>query len=374
MSTRFLEMYSKSRRVIFMCNDAWSFYNFRYSIVRHLKEKDFDVTLLVPPHEVNKQFQKIGCEVECCEFSNSYSPVKLFKDARAVARVLKKHPSSMSIIYTIKPLVALGIARALGMTPGCAKTVAVVPGLGRFYSSSTLLSKYVRRFHARVLQSCSSVVVLNETDKNELIDASILDANIHIFPGEGLEQKWFEQPRNLEQKFSAGLLYAGRIFPQKGVDVLLDLAESGELPLPLTLAGAIEDEGLRSRITKLSECGLVTYVGFTSDIAPIVNRAKYVILPTRYREGCPRILMEALAMGTPVLASRFPGYDKLVVEGETGFVCDAFNTRSVLQAIHKANALSIEKYGKLSLSASSYAKKEFADETVNKLYEQILEL
>lgn len=367
-------MYSKSRHVIFMCNDAWSFYNFRYSIVRHLRQKDFNVTVLVPPHQVNQHFQKIGCEVVFCEFSNSYSLVKLFKDALVIARVLKKYPSAMSIIYTIKPVVALGIARALGVAPRCAKTVAVVPGLGRFYSSSTLLSKYVRRFHARVLRSCSSVVVLNETDKTELIEASVLNANIHIFPGEGLEQKWFEQPRILEQKFSEGLLYAGRIFPQKGVDVLLDLAESGELPLPLTLAGAIEDEGLRSRITKLSECGLVTYVGFTSDIAPIVNRSKYVILPTRYREGCPRILMEALAMGTPVLASRFPGYEKVVVEGETGFVCDAFDINSVLQAIHKADALSIEEYGKLSLSASSYAKKEFADDIVNKLYEQILEL
>ena len=68
--------------------------------------------------------------------------MKLFKDARSVARVLKKHLVQCRI-FTIKPVMALGIARALGMTPGCAKTVAVVPGLGRFYSSSTLLSKFV---------------------------------------------------------------------------------------------------------------------------------------------------------------------------------------------------------------------------------------
>jgi glycosyltransferase involved in cell wall biosynthesis len=66
--------------------------------------------------------------------------------------------------------------------------------------------------------------------------------------------------------------------------------------------------------------GVLTYLGPSDDVRPFLAAADCVVLPS-YREGVPRTLLEAAAMGRPIITTDAPGCRDTVVHGQTGFMC-----------------------------------------------------
>jgi glycosyltransferase involved in cell wall biosynthesis len=120
------------------------------------------------------------------------------------------------------------------------------------------------------------------------------------------------------------VLYAGYHVPEKGVDVLIEamdrLAKLGRDDVHLlTVGGGELLEPLRARVSALGMRGRVRLLGWAmpAEIPEHVAACDVLVLPSR-REGCPNVILEALASGRPVVASRVGGVPELVREGPGG--------------------------------------------------------
>ena len=115
------------------------------------------------------------------------------------------------------------------------------------------------------------------------------------------------------------MLFAGRLDPQKGVDVLLDALAALPAPRPrVLLAGEGPEEGaLRDRAARLGVAADVSFLGRRIDVAGLLRGATVCCLPSR-SEGLSNTLLEALAAGTPVVASDLASFSEVTGSDATG--------------------------------------------------------
>jgi glycosyltransferase involved in cell wall biosynthesis len=118
----------------------------------------------------------------------------------------------------------------------------------------------------------------------------------------------------------SGLLFVGRLAPEKGVAVLADAAR-GLLPDTLRVAGSGPEAGLLDQVDAITALGALS----PQLVAQEMSRALALVVPSLWYENFPRILVEAFACGLPVLASRLGALAELVEDGMTGLLFEPGN-------------------------------------------------
>jgi hypothetical protein len=118
--------------------------------------------------------------------------------------------------------------------------------------------------------------------------------------------------------------------------------------------------------------GVVELLGQTEDVRPFIRRADCVVLPS-YREGLPRVLLEASAMGKPVIATDVPGCRHAVEEGRTGLLCEPRSSQSLARALLAFLEMSPEDRSSMGLSGRRKAESQFSSKQVAATYIDALE-
>jgi len=144
-----------------------------------------------------------------------------------------------------------------------------------------------------------------------------------------------------EPKKEDYLLFAGRLSPEKGPDMAIEIARrSGRR---LLMAGLIEpqyqdfyDQKVKPRVDGKQ----VEYLGLLSqkELAPYYRKAAGVLFPINWCEPFGLVAVEAQASGTPLIATRFGALPEIIVEGETGFVVDSID--EAVRAVDRLHTLS----------------------------------
>jgi glycosyltransferase involved in cell wall biosynthesis len=131
-------------------------------------------------------------------------------------------------------------------------------------------------------------------------------------------------------------LYVGRLDPQKGVDVLLRalaIARSNVANLHLLVAGSgLEHSSLVGLAQQLGLESHVHFLGWRDDVSALMHAADFFVMPSRW-EGMPNAVLEAMAAGLPVIATRAEGSAELVRNGETGRLVAIDDEKELASAI-----------------------------------------
>jgi len=193
------------------------------------------------------------------------------------------------------------------------------------------------RFGARiraVTQSANAFVALSERIRDELIEAGYDSKRIHVIPN-GVpfpENPWNPERRNDEPE----VIYVGRLAPEKGVDRLLAAWPHVLREVPgakLNLLGeGHEMPSLRMQASSLGITESVRFAGARQDVRQFLERSSVFVLPSR-EEGLSIALLEAMALGIPVVVSDIPGNATLVKPNETGQSIDADSPQALARAI-----------------------------------------
>jgi glycosyltransferase involved in cell wall biosynthesis len=120
-------------------------------------------------------------------------------------------------------------------------------------------------------------------------------------------------------------------------------------------------------LSQWTNSGAIDYVGMVSDVRPYLEMADCVVLPS-YREGMPRSLLEASAIGRPIIAADSPGCRDAVVDGQTGFLCKVRDVGSLYQAMIDCISLSYEERLQMGAKGRIRAEALFSESVVINKY------
>lgn len=164
-----------------------------------------------------------------------------------------------------------------------------------------------------------------------------------------------------KQEKESYYLYFGRLSEEKGVMTLLKAVQ--RVPnVRLEIAGTGPIEGtLQDYVHKMQLQKRVHFNGFLSGRAlkDIVAEAKCIVLPSEWYENGPYSIMEAMAVGKPVIVSDEGGLPEIVKNEKSGFVCQSFDTESLANCIRKMEELEDRQYNQMSKYAATQATEMF---------------
>jgi len=128
--------------------------------------------------------------------------------------------------------------------------------------------------------------------------------------------------------------------PRKGIEVLLEAIaklRGGPNPITLEVIGGFEtpeyEASIRALISRLQLEGVVNLRGFTKDVPAVMRTLDAMVLPSLFGEGMPMVVLEALACGVPVIATRVEGTPEVIRHGREGLLARPQDPESLSQAI-----------------------------------------
>lgn len=348
------------KKLLLATNHSYMFYRFRKELVKAL-QNDFEVYLSTPFVGHENDFKEMGIEVIDIDLSRrSINPVEDFRLVRQYQWLIRQIKPDLVVTYSIKPNVYLSKICAVSKIP----YFCHVQGLGTAFETP-VVRMAASFLYKQGLKAARGVFFENEANLNFFKEYGILPENRGILlPGAGVsleEYQYSKIPENSEFHF----LYLGRFMKEKGMDELLEalgkLRESGAR-FHFDFAGFCEDE-YQDKLDTIVQEGWATNHGFVEDPRELYRKTSCVVLPS-WHEGMSNVLLEAAAMGRPVITTRIPGCMESVEDGVTGILVEKKNSIDLLKAMERMVALTTEKLNKMGKAGRKKMEDEFSREAV----------
>lgn len=159
-------------------------------------------------------------------------------------------------------------------------------------------------------------------------------------------------------------LFFGRLSYEKGVKTLLE-AFKGLPQCKLNIVGTGPKEDELKAFAQSNRMENVRFLGYKQgkELAELVSRAYFVIVPSEWYENNPMTIIEAYSVGTPVIGARIGGIPEIVAENETGYQFESGNSKSLIDTIVKADSLSKTEYETLSSGTLHFAHNNLSSES-----------
>jgi len=269
---------------------------------------------------------------------------------RRLAALLAQERPALAHAFDTKP--GLLLPHAARGAPGV-RCVRTITGLGRLFARDDLAAQAGRAVYRaaqrRVAPRCALTVFQNEDDRDEFLAHDLLRGRPHaLVRGSGVDAAALRAAapaagavaalrRQLGAEGGLLVLMVARVVPSKGVREFMDAAAQvrADRPATFVLVGPA-DEGERSAAQLGREAQShphVRYLGRRDDVPALLAAADVFALPTWYREGLPRVLLEAAVMRVPIVTTAVPGCREVVHDGVTGLVVPPRDATALAQAI-----------------------------------------
>lgn len=361
---------NRQATVVLSANTSWYLYNFRKELIQALIEKEFDVVVLAPFDRWAGQLEALGCRYLNIEIDrhgkNIFLELRTFWDFWWTLRSLNP---SVSILFTIKPVIYGGLAGRLLRL----KLISVIPGLGTVFINPSLITRFVEVLYRIALKTSSKVGFENADDLALFRSKQIVGLRQGLrIPGAGVNVVRIE-PAPFEHNELPVLLFVGRLVVEKGVYELISAArqlKSRGLKFRLQLLGTLDENNPRSigsnNIKRWVEEDVIEYLGVTDNVIPFIRQSDAVLLPS-YREGLPGTLLEACAIGRPIIGTDVPGCRELLTETRS-IMCLPRSVESLLEALEQYFSLTADAKEKWASDARTIVCQKYSKSVVNDIY------
>lgn len=362
------------KRILLICNDSNTVINFRKELISFLQAKSYEVFVVAGDTKREEDIKKLDVEFFCIPFSNRdkniASSLKLISSFK---KIIKSIQPSVVFTFQIKPnIFGLRAAKRANIQ----NIFCMIEGLGDPFQPKNFKGKLLRilvsNLYRNSLRYAKKVFVLNQDDKQELIKRRIVnDSKLVVIPGIGIEtSKYPVSYKNTSKKVIVNL---SRLIINKGILEYCEIARKVRKVRPDIVFELYGSEGqlTKADISQYIEDGSIKYKGYINDVIPILSEATFII-STSYREGFSRVLLESMALGKPVIASNVIGNKELVIDGQTGFLCDLNDLNSFVKCILE-NIDDKEKLTILGKTARLVCESRYDSSIVNETLLEIIE-
>lgn len=360
------------RKLVISINSTWNFVNFRAGLLRALAGQGYELVAVAPDDGYVDELTRLHCR---------YLPVKMKRRTTSVigethllaqyAALLRRERPCAQLTFTIKPNIYGSLAARAYHIP----SIANVAGLGTTFLQAGPLNRLVRAMYSAALRPSPITFFQNDADRELFSAAGIVRRErSRLLPGSGVDLHRFSPRSSASDVPGPIFLLLGRFLWAKGLAEYADAARairlrhpSAEfrlLGMPETGAGAVDG----AQLLRWQQEGVMRIFPAVDDVRPALADADCVVLPSFYPEGTPRSLLEAAAMGRPIITTNVPGCRDIVEDGQNGYLCEPRDAMSLRQAIERFVSLGPTERQEMGRKSRAAAENRFDEQIVINAY------
>ncbi|KLE11273.1 glycosyl transferase family 1 [Aliarcobacter butzleri L354] len=352
-----------TKKILFVVNVDWFFISHRLPLALEALKKGYEVYLACGISDKKEYLEKLGIKVHPLNLSRSGTGIKgELKAFIEIYNVLKKVNPDIAHFVTIKPVLYGGIAsRFLSIH----NKVFSISGLGFIFIKqglkAILARGLIKIMYGFALGGKNSHVIVQNPDDKAVVN-SIVKVPITLIRGSGVDLSQYQYIDENNNNIKVSM--ACRLLKDKGVFEYIDAAKILKQKLPnveFEIYGDIDIHNPASLteddIEEIKKEGFIKVHGFSTNIAKVFSDTNIVVLPS-YREGLPKVLIEAAACGRAVITTDVPGCRDAIEPNVTGLLCQVKNSQSLANQIEKL-ILDKDLRNSMGKAGRELAKKEF---------------
>ena len=366
-------------KLVLTGNTTFKLVNFREGLIKELISAGHKVIILAPRDNYVEDAVSLGCEyVELNINRHGMSVIEEFFLLVSFFNIFKQIRPDAVLSFTIKNNIYSGlVCRALGIP-----FLPNVTGAGSVFDSSSLIKIIVKRLYKISFGNAWKVFFQNKYDLDYFQKNGLVRRKCgQILPGSGVDLEKFNYSDMPEDPSEFRFLMVSRLLVDKGVQIFADAAQeiaSCRDDVKFQLLGDHDPSNKNSVPLSLVEewktSGFLEYLGSTKDVRPHIRNSHCIVLPSFYREGTPRSLLEGAAIGRPIITTTTPGCEDLVPEQKNGFLVPSRDVKALKDALETFLNLSVAKRRIMSFESRKLVEKKYSERIVIDTYLHELDL
>ena len=316
-------------------------------------------------------FKGIGCTIINISLSRrGTNPLSDFRLMLRYMKLIKRFNPQVILTYTIKPNVYGGMAARICGVP----QIANVTGLGDAVENGGWMQKLTVMLYKIGINKAAQVFFQNDGNRNFCIREGIADSRSIVLPGSGVNLQHHIYQDYPADDGTTRFLFIGRMLKDKGVDELFETARVIKAKYPNTefqFVGSVDGD-YQTQVDSLIEAGIISFYGSQFDVRPFIGGVHCTIMPS-YHEGMSNVNLESAANGRPVITTNVPGCKETVDDNKTGFLVEARNTKSLIEAVERFIALPYEQKVLMGQEGRRKVEREFDRQIIIDAYLKTIE-
>jgi glycosyltransferase involved in cell wall biosynthesis len=333
-------------KFIFFANTTWYLYNFRLATVQRLLADGHEVVMVSPPGKFGKRLIEHGCRwIPLGMERASLNPLRELATLSRLVSVFRHERPDIVHGFTLKCAIYGTIAARIARVPAM---VSAVSGMGYVFTSDAFKARLLRPLVKSLLRLAlngkrSLLVLQNHDDALAFSQAGLVAPDkVRVILGSGVNTFRFHPSNRTTHRYERlRVLLAARLLEEKGVREFIEAAailRRRERDIEFLLAGT-PDPGnphsiSRAELRRWTEAGLVNCLGHVNDMPALLGSVHVMALPSYYREGVPKSLIEGAAAGLALITTDRPGCREVVTQdGVDGLRVEPRNAEALADCI-----------------------------------------
>ena len=365
-----------SRNLYIIVNQDWFFLSHRLPIGIAAKEVGFDVTVVSEDTGVSHKIREAGLKTINLPINKTGTNLKEeFKTFLFLLRLFKKVKPDIVHLVGLKTILWGGLACKIA---GIKSVVSAVCGLGVLFNeknSQSLMSKSILKVFRFIHRDKDvHVIFQNNDDKALFINNKIIKEEQCAFTnGSGIDlskYSYTQEPAEGPIK----IIFTARMVEDKGTLVLIEAAKLLEKEfkneVQFWLCGGLDTNpnGItKEMLEELCDGEYIQWLGHRSDILELLKKSHIMAFPSWYREGLPKSVIEAEAIGRPIVTTDSVGCRDTVIDGVNGFIVPIKDANALATALKKL-ILNKDIRQEMGKAARVFAENKFSINDVIKVH------
>jgi glycosyltransferase involved in cell wall biosynthesis len=355
-------------KIVITANTSWYLYNFRKNTITSLIDAGYNVIAVAPSDEYSNKLLNLGCNfVDISIDKGGTNPINDLKTLISFYNILKKEKPKVVLNFTPKNNIYSTIAASY-------LNIAVInniAGLGILFINESISSKIAQILYKYSQKKANKIFFQNEDDRSLFLNKSLAPEDItERLPGSGVDLSRFSLHEAKDDGVVKFLLVARMLF-DKGIEHYVEgarlLRSKYGNKVKFSLLGFLDVDN-PSAVTKIQMDkwvaeGVISYLGVSDTVEQEIAKVDCMVLPSFYREGVPKSLLEAGAMAKPIVTTDNVGCRETVDDGVNGFLCDIRSTSSLVDKLELIIGMSHEQRVAMGRKSRIKIAKEF-DESI----------
>ncbi|WP_434356174.1 glycosyltransferase family 4 protein [Parasalinivibrio latis] len=361
------------KTVVISANTSWYLFNFRRNTILELLNIGYKVIAVAPYDDYSFRLKELGATFVNVDIDQGGT--NAFKDFRTLFQfvsIYKKNKPDVVLNFTPKNNIYSTIAASISG----AKSINNIAGLGLVFVHESYTSKLVRLMYRVSQKKAAKIFFQNNDDLSLFLKYNLAPSSIcERIPGSGVDLTRFSVVHPNNDGVVRFLLIA-RMLYDKGIGHFVEAAATLKSKygsnVEFNLLGQLDVKNpsavSKCQMQQWVNDGIVNYLGTSDSVEEVIGNSDCIVLPSFYREGVPKSLLEAGAMGKPIITTDNVGCRETVDEGINGFLCIPRCSNSLISKIESMLNLSHQERIEMGRKSREKVEREFDERVVISKY------